>query len=240
MPRRVGAARAGYAPCMLIVEDLALLLHDDDSGKGIVDRNTLGLVLAGAVLVDLAAAGHLRTAEDGEDVKEGRLVVETDGSTGDDLLDDALAIVRTKEGKKPKATLEKLRKGLRERVLERLVAAGELRRDEQTTLKVLSTVRWPAGDGHREDEIRRDIDAVLLRGAEPDERSAALIGLLVAVDAAAKAVPSDDKRALKKRAKEISEGDWASAAVRGAVQDVQTAVMTAVIASTTAVTVAGS
>src|ERR1700712_3435902 len=100
---------------MLVAEDLALLLHDDDSGKGVTDRNTLGLALAGAVLLELAMRGEVRLAADGEDVEEGRLVVDGSGSTGDDLLDDGVAIVRGKEGKRPKATLEKLRKGLRER-----------------------------------------------------------------------------------------------------------------------------
>ncbi|WP_026912169.1 GOLPH3/VPS74 family protein [Patulibacter minatonensis] len=223
---------------MLVSEDLALLLHDDDSGKGVTDRHTVGLALAGGVLVELAIRGHVRVADDGEDVKEGRLVVETDGSTGDDLLDDGLEIVRGKEGRRPKASLEKLRKGLRERVLERLEAAGELRRDEKKALGIVSYTRWPAGDGHREDEVRRDVHAALLDGADPDERTAALIGLVQAIDQITKVVPTDDKKALKRRAEEIADGPWAAEAVRSAVADVQVAVMTAVIASTSASTAA--
>jgi hypothetical protein len=225
---------------MLVAEDLALLLHDDDSGKGVVDRHTVGLALAGAVLVELAMRGRVRIAADGEDVKEGRLVIEGDGPIGDDLLDDGLEVVRGQEGKKPKATLEKLRKDLRERVLDRLVAAGELRREEKTTLGVVRTTRFPSGDGRREDEIRRELDSALLRGADPDERTAALIALLVSVDALKKAVPSDDPKALGKRGKELAEGPWAAEAVRQAVQDVQAAVLTTIIASSTAVTIAGS
>ncbi|MEV4421036.1 GPP34 family phosphoprotein [Patulibacter sp. NPDC049589] len=225
---------------MLVAEDLALLLHDDDSGKGVADRNTVGLALAGAVLVELALLGRVRVAGDDEDAKEGRLVLEGDGPVGDDLLDDGLAIVATKEGRRPKATLEKLRRGLRERVLERLVAAGELRREEHQALKVFTTTRWPAGDGHREDEVRRLVHGALLDGEDPDERTAALVGLVDAIDATTKVVPSDDRKALKRRAKEIADGPWAADAVRSAVRDVQVAVMTAVITSTTVGTIAGS
>lgn len=234
---RVRLVSVGYANSMLVTEDLALLLYDDDSGKGVVDQHTLGLALAGGVLVELAMTGRVRIAEDGEDVKEGRLVLQGEGSTGDDLLDDGLAIVRGKEGKKPKASLETLRKGLRERVLDRLVAAGELRRDERRTLGIVRYTRWPAGDGHHEDTVRRRLHAALLQGEDPDERTAALIGLVVAIDRITKVVPSDDRKALKRRAKEIADGPWAADAVRSAVQDVQAAVMTAVIASTTVTTV---
>lgn len=225
---------------MLIAEDLALLLHDDDSGKGVVDRHTVGLVLAGAVLVDLAERGHVRIAEDGDDVRTGRLVVADAGSTGDDVLDDGLGVVRAKEGKKPDAALESLRKGLRERILERLDAAGELERVDRKALGVVSYTRWPAGSGHREDDVRRELDAALLRGEDPSARTAALVGLLVAVDAVAKVVPADDRRAVKRRAKELADGPWAAEAVRRAVQDVQVAVMTAVLAGSTVATVSGT
>lgn len=240
MRGRVRPVGDGYAYAMLVAEDLALLLHDDDSGKGVVDRHTVGLVLAGAVLVELAMQGRVRVAADGEDVKEGRLVVEGDGPTGDDLLDDGFETVRGKEGKKPYAALEALRKGLRERVLERLAVAGELERDERTTLGIVRLTRWPAGDGHREDVVRRDLDAAVLEGRDPDERTAALIALLVSVDAVPKVVPTGDRKALKRRAKELSDGPWAADAVRAAVQDVQTAVMAATIAATTTATVGGS
>jgi hypothetical protein len=50
--------------------------------------------------------------------------------------------------------------------------------------------------------------------------------------AVTRVVSVDDKRAARRRAKEIAEGDWAADAVRGAVQEVQTAVTVAVVAAT--------
>lgn len=222
---------------MTLAEDLALLLHDDESGKGVVDRHTVELVLAGAVLVELAQQGRVRIAAGGEAVKEGRVVVDGDGPTGDELLDDGIASVRDGRPRKPAAVVDGLRKGLRDRVLERLVAAGELERQERKALGLVSYTRWPAGSGHREDDVRRDLDAALLRGADPSERTAALVGLLAAIDAVPRVVEADDRKALKRRAEELAEGPWATQAVRDAVRDVQLAVMTAVIAATTAATV---
>lgn len=222
---------------MLIAEDLALLLHDDESGKGVVDRHTVELALAGAVLVELAGRGRVRIAAGGEDAKEGRVVADGDGPVGDELLDDGLAEIRDGRERKPPAVLDALRTGLRERVLERLVAAGELERDDRRALGLVSYTRWPAGSGHREDDVRRELDAALLHGAAPSERTAALVGLLSAIDAVPRVVEAEDRKALERRAEELSEGPWATAAVRDAVRDVQAAVMTAVLAATTAATV---
>jgi enolase len=73
---------------------------------------------------------------------------------------------------------------------------------------------------------------VLVHGPEPTQRTAALASLLSAVDAVPKVVPSDDRRAVKRRAKEIAEGEWAGVAVRKAVEAVNAAVATAVVATT--------
>lgn len=221
---------------MLIAEDLALLLHDDESGKGVVDRHTVGLALAGAVLVELAERERVRIAADGEDVKAGRVVV-GDEPLGDELLDDRLALIRDGRDRKPSSLLDGLRKDLRERVLERLVAAGELERQDRKALGVVSYTRWPAGSGHREDEVRRDLDAALLHGADPSGRTAVLVGLLSSIDAVQRVVATDDRKALKRRVEELADGPWATEAVRDAVRDVQAAVMTSVIAATTATTV---
>ncbi|WP_206035927.1 GPP34 family phosphoprotein, partial [Prescottella equi] len=57
----------------LIAEDLLLLLLDDESGDPLVDGTRLPRVLAGAVLLELALDGYVTPADQGEDVKRGRL-----------------------------------------------------------------------------------------------------------------------------------------------------------------------
>jgi hypothetical protein len=56
--------------------------------------------------------------------------------------------------------------------------------------------------------------------------------LLHAVDAVPKVIrDAPDKKALKRRAKQIAESEWAAAAVRSAVQAVQAASMAAITAA---------
>jgi hypothetical protein len=62
-------------------------------------------------------------------------------------------------------------------------------------------------------------------------RAAALTSLLVAVDAVAKVVPTDDRRALVRRAEVVAEGEWAGAAVKKAVDAVNAALIAAFAAA---------
>ena len=101
---------------------------------------------------------------------------------------------------------------------------------------------WPAADSTHEDDVRRTITACLVDGAQPDERTGALIALLGAIDQAHSAVTpgtTTKKRALEKRAKEIAEGQWAAKAVKDAV-DAATAAMIGAVAASTAATTASS
>jgi hypothetical protein len=76
---------------------------------------------------------------------------------------------------------------------------------------------------------------VLKLGTRPDERTGALIALLSALDVVPKVVTDAvDRKALKRRAKEIAESDWAAAAVRRAVQDMQAAVTASIVVASTA------
>lgn len=213
---------------MVVAEDLLLLFYDDESGKALFDGTKVGYALAGAVLVELSMRGKVGVAGEGEPVRQGRIVVHDPGPTDDDVLDTALERLRDKQGGKPKNLLGGLRKGLRERLLERLAERGLLRRDERKVLGLFPSTRWPGADTAHKARVLEQLRAVLLAGAEPDQRTAALVSLLFAVDGVAKVVPSDDKRATKRRAKEISESAWAGEAVRKAVQEVNAAVVTAV------------
>jgi hypothetical protein len=214
---------------MLIAEELLLLCYDDESGKASFDHAKVDYALAGAVLVELSLQGKVGVAEPGESVKAGRLVVRDPSGAGDPLLDEALADLSDDEGKKPKNVLGSLRKGLRDRLLNRLAQRGLLRRERGKILGLFPTTRWPAADAAYEAQLRESLRSVLVDGATPDARTAALVSLLSAVDVAPKVVPSSDRRVVKRRAKEIAEGAWAADAVRMAVEEISAAVGTAVI-----------
>ncbi len=76
--------------------------------------------------------------------------------------------------------------------------------------------------------MRDEIRHVLLQDAAPTPRTAALVGLLGALDRipATLGVRGDKASAAKRRAKDLSQQDWASKAVRDAVDAAVSAVVT--------------
>jgi len=222
----------------LIAEDLLLLLLDDESGEAIVDGTRLPRVLAGAVLLELALDGYVTPAEPGEDVRKGRLAVRRDGSPDDPILARALEVIRAaRRPMTPETAIEKLDTEIRVAVFERVIDRGWVRENRRKILGIFPSTSWPALDESHECDVRRVLEQVLVEGLDPDPRTAALVSLLSAVDAAARAFPDADRKAIRKRAKEIADGEWAGAAVRKAVDAINTAIFVAVmVPSMTAVT----
>ncbi|MBL8930652.1 MAG: GPP34 family phosphoprotein [Kineosporiaceae bacterium] len=222
-----------------IPDEVLLLLLDDVRGKVLVDGTALNAALAGAALVELTLDGAIRlTATDEPRAKKGRLV-----GTGRSARDPRLmALIPRMEGRKPKDAVGRVMSSgfrspatdLRNSLLEDLVARGVLSQQKGTLLGFIPTTRWP--QGHRrdlEDEVLARVRDVLIDEQPPDPRTGALIAILSAVDALPKVFPAANKKALVHRGKQISQGDWAGAAVREALAAIRAAVM---IATTVAVT----
>lgn len=213
----------------LIAEDLLLLLLDDDSGKPLADSTKLPRVLAGALVVELAMTGSLRITGPDEQIKKDHVVVA--GSTpGDDLLRRVFDLVASaSRPMKPQKVIEKSQKNLAKELAARLVAQGFVTEKKDKVLGLFPTTTWPAQDTSREKVLRDALRSALVDGTTPSPHTAALISLISAVDLTHKVIEDADKKLLKRRAKEIAEGEWAGAAVRKAVSDVNAAVMAAVI-----------
>jgi len=124
---------------------------------------------------------------------------------------------------KPEQLIAKLRKRLRSTLLERLSAAGALGRSTRKVMGILPRTTWPAVDSSHKRELRARLQEVLLSGAAPDGRTAALISLLAAVKAVPKVVDGD-KKAVNSRAKDIALGDWAGPAVKKAIDAVNASI----------------
>ncbi|MGE0297051.1 GOLPH3/VPS74 family protein [Pseudonocardia sp.] len=214
---------------MLIAEDLLLLLTDDTTGALSKSGSETDTALAGALLVELAILGRVDVTG------SGRLTVHDPAPTGDALLDAALARLREREGAKPKNVLGKLAKGLRGELYDQLAGRGVLRAERRRVVGVWPVRRWPAADGAHEATVRADLRSVLLEGRDPDERTGALVALLHAIRAVRVGVDARQhgasRRDVARRAKEVAEGSWGSAAVRKAVDEMTAAVTVAVVAA---------
>ena len=219
---------------MIIAEDLLLLTYDDESGAPDAWVTHLDLRLAGALLIELAMLGRVEPSgdravtSDGRTVQPGRIVV-TDGSpTGHPELDAALAVIATTP-RKPAELVEPLSRGLQTRLLSGLADRGLLRRQDGRILGIFPTTRWPAVDSAHETEVRARLAAVLLDGAAPAPREAALLALAQGTLLVRGLVPKDRRAEAEARAKQLAESDWASDAAKKAIDDAAAAIMAAVI-----------
>ena len=213
---------------MHIAEDLLLLLTADDTGKLAVSGMNMKMALGGALLAELALMQRVDLAGPHDRVEEGRLIVRDAGPTGDGMLDEALATVDQKEGKKPQNVVAALGKRTRVRLYERLAEAGLLRGEEGRILGIFPTHRWPAEHTDHEASVRAGLVTALRHGETTDARTRALVSLLHALKAVHKAVDPNSvglsKRELNVSAQRIAEGDWVGKAVRSAI-DTQTAII---------------
>ena len=221
-----------------MAEDLLLLVTDDGSGRLSAPAAQVDAGLGGANLVELTLRNKVDLSGEGDPGKPGRIIVRDPSPAGDAVLDAALEIITAHQGKKPSTVIRPLSKNLRQSLYQRLADGGVVRAEQGRILGVFPTHRWPAQDASHEAEVRRLVAQVLGQQMAPDTRTGALIALLHALRCEDKIVDPRQyglsKRELRARAEEIAKGNWASEAVRKAIEEM----MAAVVAATTAATVA--
>lgn len=218
-----------------LAADLLLLSHDDETGRSVIDGTRTNAALAGATVLELTMHGVLDLAGREGPVKEGHLFRVPGRQAPDALLEEIADVCA---GKRPKDAIANIagvtsfrdRAGrIKEELLERLAAAGVLRQERAKVLGLFPTTRWPTVDPTYERDLVARLRAVLVDGAEPDERTAALVSLLSAVDLAPTVLPEADPEQVRVRATQVAESDWAAEGVRKAVEAVSTVIVTAAI-----------
>jgi len=218
---RVGASRVD----LLIVDDLMLLLLDDD-GASIQAAGTLYYTLGGAVLTELALLGRIRVDETG--ILNGpRVFPDGEGPLPDPLLQSAYDTIAAKP-QRVQPLLVAIGADLGTEVIDRLAARGLVRREDRKVLGIFRTTRWPSADEEHEARLRAQVRAVLEDGAEPDPRTAAVIGLLSASGALPSLRPPLPWTSVTvTRAQELERGHWGPDAVATAVQRTAAAIASA-------------
>jgi hypothetical protein len=183
-----------------LAEELLLLAYDDQTGKATGSRIGLDLGMAAAVLVDLALAGRIAYVS-------GNIVVNNPTPIGDPIADLVLAKAAASEPHTPAQWVQRLRHGLRNRVLEDLIARGVVRDVDETQLEYIHVHRYPTADPAYEAEIRKRLADALISDAPPDERTAALATLLIATRMEpALRLPPEEAAHAHKRLEEIASG----------------------------------
>lgn len=222
----------------MLATDLLLLALDDERGK-VLSQAAIGLDfgLAGAVVMELALRGCIAVEDD--------KVTTSDGATGEALLDDVLRLIAASPGKTITywvLHLPRKVKGLRQRLLDRLVAQGTLARREKRVLLLFHWSVYPERNARVEHDIRTRIDGVLLHGGKPDATTACLIHLAAACRVTDAIYPREEHKALEARIAALdSAGEAGANAVAGAVEKAESAAVTAaMMAAITASTISAT
>ncbi|WP_431930504.1 GOLPH3/VPS74 family protein [Micromonospora sp. RP3T] len=210
-----------------LVEDLLLLLFQPGSGT-IAGENTLFYVLGGAVLADLALGDHLATEA------RGRIRSVAGHPPSDDLLRPAWDFLSAKP-RGAQTALAAIGPPLREPVLDRLIARGDLDRRPHKVLGLFRTTALREGGTGRRARLLADVRQALSADPPPPARIAALAALL----SASGTLPQFHREipwtsSVITRAKELERGDWGADAAAQAVTRTVTAtvVNSAVVAIT--------
>ena len=212
----------------MLATDLLLLALDDERGT-VLPQAAMGLDygLAGAIVMELALRGRIRL--------DGDVVSTTRTATDDALLDDALRTIAATPGKNLSHWVWHLSRdlgGLRQRLLDRLVARGTLEKREKRVLLLFHQKVYPERDARVEHDIRARVDAALLQGATPDAQTACLIHLAAACRVTDAIYPRDEQAAIKARIAALDDAGTSGAnAVAALVAQAETAAVTAAMMS---------
>jgi hypothetical protein len=217
-------------------EEFVLLAYGDD-GAAQLDSSTLGYGLGGALLLELALAERV-------DVVDKKVVVADPAPHEDPLIDAALQQVRDDpKPRGPQHWVDKLSRGARDAVLERLVANGTLTREQDKVLWVFPRTRFLSAYGVEppvETATRQRLHAAVAGTGAVEARTAAMCALVAATGLDKKVFHELPRAQVTARLKEIGEGAWAATAVKKAIEEIQAAMMVSVMVATTAATAGGS
>ncbi|GII95845.1 hypothetical protein Ssi02_60760 [Sinosporangium siamense] len=199
---------------------MLLLAYSEDEGKLLIGGTQVDAALGGAILAELALLGRIAFVDK-------KVVVQDATPVDDEELNDALTrIAEDKKTRKPDWWVYKLHSWkLRKRLLTRLADRGVLGEEQVKIMGLFPSTRYPERNPSVELAVRERVQNVL-SGADPDERVAVLVAVLVGCQLVRKVFPD----ASKARLKEITEGDWAGEAVKNTIASINAVVITAVTA----------
>ncbi|MEV7555065.1 GPP34 family phosphoprotein [Amycolatopsis sp. NPDC089917] len=209
-------------PELTIAEEVVLIALDSETGGG---KMRLGLdwAVAGAIIVELALIQRITLGDN--DI----VTVLEPVATGVGHLDAVLADIA--DGVKVSKALRRARGGAPDRTIAALVDRGVLHRRRTWLLGMVPAHRYPLKETSVATGIRVRLTATVLKGHDPDERTAALIGVLHAAKLWQRAVPTGERKRIRERMGSISQGQAISPAVRKAIVRTQVAIAAMAAAS---------
>lgn len=215
-----------------LAEELLLLALKDEKGSFVLAASSaLPFGLAGAVLMELTRQKKIRL--------DGNRVAAVSG-TGprDSILSGCWQVIQEKD--KPRTIrrwIERFGRSnrIRNLYLERLVEKEILRLERRKILLIFPGRRFPTVDIRPEAEARQRLRRAIMEDKPADARTMMLLSLVRACDLVGEVFPGRDKRAARKKIRELVKseaiGDAVAAEIQGAVAAVIVAATTASVAA---------
>lgn len=200
-----------------LAEQLLMLSYDDVTGKPSIAASHLDYGLTAAHLLDLSYAGMLT-------VERQRLVATDSTDPDPELVKVRAHRPHTADWWVYHQTTPQRRQDL----LDRLVQAGLLHRDEHRVMGVFPVRAYPETDPAQERELIAALRRLVTGAATPDQHSAGLLAIVAACGLDRKLFPDLDPQVTRHRINELTQGEWCGHAVRRAIDAMNVAVLAAI------------
>lgn len=201
-------------------EEITLLALNDETGRPHrnLEPQSFECAIAGALILELAFMNRLDT-----DI-ETLTLLKTD-STGDPLLDDVVATLKTAGETMPivqavaKLTLKA--RDYEPRLFAGLVQKGILEEKDSGFLWIKGERTYPTIDGKEEVEVRTRIRKVILTHTLPDPRDIAIISLMEACKLHRTVFISEELSECRQKIKQVAAMDFIGQAMLKALEEVK-------------------
>jgi hypothetical protein len=200
-------------------EEIVLLLLDETHGEFVpLPESVFAIVMSGAALMELELHGRIDT-----DLE--KLTVVDTTPLGDDILDDALAGLGTKDAGLQIAdavyNVSVKAEDYRARALKRLIARGILREENGRFLWIFRTRRYPVIDDTEQREVRARMRQLLMSAEIPDPRDVVLVCLIDACALTGFVLSEDELDAAAPRVEQLRKMDLIGQAVTKAASETE-------------------
>lgn len=215
-------------PQLSLSEKLVLLATNIEKGNVVANAGiSLNYCIAGAVLFEMIEKKLL--------VFENKHIVQwPHGLTGDALYDLGLEKIKHLEKEKHlKYWIEvfsSVSDHMRTLILDRLVEKGVLMKEDKVLLWVFHVDRYPEKDAKPEHELRARLANIVEEKLEPGEEDLVLLSIVKSSDLVTIVFPKHLRKTARKKIEALTHEDRFSGEIAKIVQDIETAIVTVMIA----------
>ena len=225
----------GMNPELSLSEKLILLATDIEKGNVVANAGiSLNYCIAGAVLFEMMEQKLL--------VSENEQIVQwPHGITGNALYDAGMEKLKHLEkAKSLKYWIEifsSVSDHMRQIILDSLVTKGILMKQDKVLLWVFHVDRYPEKDAEPEHLLRKRLTSIVEGELEADEEDLVLLSIVKSSDLISTVFPKHLRKAARKSIDALTHKDRFSGEIARIVQDIETAIITVMIAGISVVAV---